>query len=139
MTRRSVELVVARGVQHAGRRRRRQLEGGGRRSQLTARGRRRYVVVAGRRGRQRVLRGVAATLGRVRTVPWRVQRRRLQLVIGRLYLKQVLVVLGVRVAFPRLGLPFARFPFSGGTTTRFLGTAAELVAMEIGSHRSGST
>lgn len=50
-------------------------------------------------------------------------------------------MLGVRVAFPRLGLPFARFSFSGGTTTAagFLGTAAELVAMEIGSHRSGST
>lgn len=63
------------------------------------------------------------------------QRRRLQLVVGRLDLEQVLVVLGVRVAFPRLGLPFARFSFRGG---RFLGTAAELVAMEIGSHRSGS-
>lgn len=99
------------------------------------------MVVAGRRGRERVLRGVAAALGRVRTVLGRVQRRRLQLVIGRLYLQQVLAVLGVRVALPGLGLPFAGFSFGGGTTAAagLLGAAAELVAMEIGSHRSGST
>lgn len=60
--------------------------------------------------------------------------------VGRLNLQEVLAVLGVRVALPGLGLPFAGFPLGrGAAAPGFLGAAAELVAVEIGSHRSRST
>lgn len=42
-------------------------------------------------------------------------------------------MLGVRVALPWLGLPFARFSF-GGATTGLLWTTTEFMALEIGSH-----
>lgn len=130
---RQVKLVVARRMQQAiWRRRRSELEGG------RTRRWRRYVVVARRGRRKRMFWGMAATFGRVGTALWRVLRRRLQLVIGRLDLQQILVMLGVRVALAGLGLPFARFAF-GGAAAGFLGAATELMAVEIGSHRCRRT